>query len=110
MVAFKILASHTTSTTRAIMALLGLECSLEKELEFADSTELLGVVLDTRDACSGTIKVSNKPDRLKELADSVSSILESGYVECKNLPSLFGRALFVESQFWAVLVSWLCQN
>ena len=60
---------------------------------------MLGVVLDLQHASAGTIKVANKPSRMDELKFTVQHIIASGRVVTKDLPSLFGRALFVESQF-----------
>ena len=45
------------------------------------------------------MKVSNKPSRMSELKDVLLGIIESGKVSTKSLASVFGRALFVESQF-----------
>ena len=96
---FKVLADHTSAAIRALTSMLGFECSLDKELPFAETAEMLGVVLDLQHASAGTIKVANKPSRMDELKSTVQHIIASGRVVTKDLPSLFGRALFVESQF-----------
>ena len=79
--------------------MLGFECALDKELPFDKCAEMLGVVLDLSQSTKGVVKVSNKPSRMEELKEVLSGILESGKVPTKNLASVFGRALFVESQF-----------
>eukprot|EP00438_Fugacium_kawagutii_P024616 Skav227275 [mRNA] locus=scaffold3803:159824:160804:- [translate_table: standard] len=78
--------------------MLGFKCAIDKELPFAQRSELLGVVLDSSESTKGVVRVSNKEDRLDELSKTVQSILDQGRVIPRDLPSLFGRALFVESQ------------
>ena len=96
---FKILSEHTAAAARALTSLLGFECSLDKELPFDSSAEMLGVVMDLTESASGLIKVSNKPSRMEELKNVLQEIVDSGTVRTKELASIFGRALFVESQF-----------
>ena len=43
---FKILSGHTGAAARALTSMLGFECSLDKELPFDRSADMLGVVLD----------------------------------------------------------------
>lgn len=59
---------------------------------------MLGVVLDVSKSGSGIVVVKNKPSRMGELATNFESLIDAGRVDPKKLPSLFGRALFVESQ------------
>eukprot|EP00435_Cladocopium_sp_Y103_P013398 s4340_g3.t1 len=96
---FKILSEHTTAAVRALTSLLGFELSLDKELPFEKSAEMLGVVLDLSESTAGIVKVANKLSRVQELSSVMQDILKAGRVDVKSLPSLFGRALFVESQF-----------
>ena len=98
-VKFKILAEHTAAAIRALTSMLGFECSLDKELPFDVKTEMLGVVLDLSQSNSSVVKVANKPSRMQELSKALRDIIDVGKVETRRLPSLFGRALFVESQF-----------
>ena len=95
----KILSEHTAAAARALTSLLGFECSLDKELPFSTNTEMLGVVLNLEDSSKGIIKVSNKPSRMEELGNVLQDIVRSGQVHTKDLASIFGRALFVETQF-----------
>ena len=96
---FKVLADHTTAAIRTITGLLGFECSLDKELPFSTKTDVLGVTIDLGRSGEGVVTVSNKADRVSELAEVVNDILTSGKVRVRELPSLFGRELFAESQF-----------
>eukprot|EP00438_Fugacium_kawagutii_P013469 Skav231273 [mRNA] locus=scaffold2436:470175:474164:- [translate_table: standard] len=95
---FKALSKQTDAAVRALTSMLGFKCAVDKELPFAQRSELLGVVLDSSDSTKGVVRVSNKEDRLDELSTTVQSILDEGRVIPRDLPSLFGRALFVESQ------------
>eukprot|EP00435_Cladocopium_sp_Y103_P066931 s1136_g29.t1 len=73
--------------------------ALDTELPFDTKAEMLGVVLDLSESTKGSVKVSNKPSRVQELSLVMEEILKAGKVEVKALPALFGRALFMESQF-----------
>ena len=97
-VSFKALHESTTSAVRAMMALLGFECSLDKEEDFASAADLLGVRLDLSSAMKGDILVGNTERRNSEMREVVKDLLAAKEVEPRKLPSLFGRALFVESQ------------
>ncbi len=97
-VEFSCLAANTSHTIRALTSLLGFECSTDKELPFADEAEMLGVVLDVSKSGSGILSVKNKQSRMDELATNLQSLTDAGRVDPKKLPSLFGGALFVESQ------------
>ena len=95
-VEFSFLAANTSHTTRALTSLLGFECSTDKELPFANEVEMLGVVLDVSESGCGVLSVKNKQSRMEELAANLQSLIDTGKVDPKKLPSLFGRALFVE--------------
>ena len=95
---FSFLASNTNHTIKALTSLLGFECSTDKELPFADEAEMLGVVLDVSKSGSGILSVKNKPSRTEELASNLKALIEAGRVDPSKLPSLFGRALFLECQ------------
>ena len=97
-VEFSFLAANTNHTMKALTSLLGFECSTDKELPFADEAEMLGVVLDVSKFGLGILSVKNKQSRMEELSGSLQSLIDAGKVDPKRLPSLFGRALFVECQ------------
>ena len=95
---FTILSDSSANTIRALMKILGFACSIDKELPFAPSAEMLGVVLDLGSASFGKVVIRNKEHRLEELANTVREILQLQTVEPAKLPALFGRALYAESQ------------
>ena len=96
---FKVFSEHTAAAARALTSLLGFERALDKEQPFSLKAEALGVVLDLEESTKGIVKVSNKPRRMEELGAVVQGILDAGVVNTKDLAPIFGRALFVESQF-----------
>ena len=59
---------------------------------------MLGVVLDLSETMRGKVVIKNKESRMVELAANLEEIIRVQSVEPKKLPSMFGRALFVESQ------------
>ena len=75
---FKILAEHTGAAARALTSMLRFERSLDKELPFDRSAQMLGVVLDLSEPTKGVVKVSNKPSRMAELKEVLSGIVGSG--------------------------------
>ena len=97
-VEFSFLAANTTSTLSAWTSLLGFECSVDKELPFSNEAEMLGVVLDLSKTGNGEVIIKNKESRMVELAGNLDALIRETCVEPKRLPSLFGRALLVESQ------------
>ena len=94
---FKCMAAGTDSTVRALLSLLGYTSAIEKEAPFDGVADMLGVSVDLRSAKAGSIFVGNKSSRVQDLRDSVDKLLVSRVVQPRALPSLFGRALFVES-------------
>ena len=54
-VGFKVLADHSSAAIRALTSMLRFECSLDKELPFAETVEMIGVMLDLQHASTGTI-------------------------------------------------------
>ena len=96
-VTFRALAKGTDLTIRALLKLVGFEWAADKDMEFSPCSDLLGVSLDLAAAQGGTIAVGNKVSRMVELRRSVEQLISERQVGPRMLPSLFGRALFVES-------------
>lgn len=91
-------SGSASSTVRAICKLLGFKCSEDKELEFADKTAMLGVIFDTSMAKEAKCVISNKPDRVKQLSESIDTVLDKGCIASGEVPKLFGRLQFAEYQ------------
>eukprot|EP00439_Symbiodinium_sp_Y106_P021621 s7722_g2.t1 len=92
------LASNTEKTIRKLMRLLGFSCSEDKELPFSAVYDLLGVRLDLRSRDFSCVLVANKPDRAREISESVAQVLASGQVVTREVDSLFGRIQYADSQ------------
>ena len=92
------LASNTEKTIRKLMRLLGFSCSEDKELPFSTVYDLLGVRLDLRSKDFSCVLVANKPDRAREISESVAQVLASGQVVAREVDSLFGRIQYADSQ------------
>ena len=94
----KCLAEATDGCAHAVFTLLGFDTSVDKECSFSTQTELLGVTLDTSDQGYQAVRVANKPDRASAIAESLEMVMKQGRVRVAELPALFGRLQFAESQ------------
>ncbi|CAE7343255.1 unnamed protein product [Symbiodinium sp. CCMP2592] len=92
------LSANTEKTIRKLMRLLGVICSEDKELPFSSVADLLGVRLDLRAKDFSCVTVANKPDRAREISESVAKVLSDGQVVVREVDSLFGRIQYADSQ------------
>ena len=90
------LCNSTQATIRTALGLLGFVWAEDKDRPCSAEAELLGVKVDLGSV--GTVKIKNKPERAEAIAAAVDSILETGSIDPKVLPSLFGRIQFAEGQ------------
>ena len=91
-------ASVTVPAVRSVMSMLGFRCSLDKEVEFSEKTEMLGVCFDTSEAEKGNVLVSNKPSRVEGLSKNIDEVLKLGSIKSSDVARLFGRLQFAEHQ------------
>ncbi|CAE7216557.1 unnamed protein product [Symbiodinium sp. CCMP2592] len=92
------LAENHDSSVKAALRLFGVDWASDKDLPFSQTADVLGVRLDATDTEGGVLRVRNKPERSKEIASSIDKILADGCIDPKQIPSLFGRIQFSESQ------------
>ncbi|CAE7036451.1 bath-40 [Symbiodinium sp. CCMP2592] len=92
------LAENHDSSVKAALRLFGVDWASDKDLPFSQTADVLGVRLDATDTEGGVLRVKNKPERSKEIASSIDKILADGCIDPKQIPSLFGRIQFSESQ------------
>ena len=89
----------------ALFQLLGVTYAKEgkKRTEFGRQIRTLGVLLDLEGA-SACIKVGHTPERRRELADVISSILEEGSVRAKLAESFKRKGGFeqIRSEIYCV--------
>ncbi|CAE7605292.1 SLC24A2 [Symbiodinium sp. CCMP2592] len=93
-----LLSQSTDHVVHSLMDLLQFQMAKPKEKPFATVTEMLGVLVDTSDDSLASVKIGNKPDRAATLSEALGSIISSGRVEVRTLPTLFGRLQFAEAQ------------
>ncbi|CAE7252934.1 SLC24A2 [Symbiodinium sp. CCMP2592] len=93
-----LLSQSTDHVVHSLMDLLQFQMAKPKEKPFATVTEMLGVLVDTSDDSLASVKIGNKPDRAAALSEALGSIISSGRVEVRTLPTLFGRLQFAKAQ------------
>ena len=62
------------------------------------TTDLLGVTVDLSDELLDEVRVCNKLERKKDLSKALGEIIHSRRINPMQIPSLFGRLQFAESQ------------
>lgn len=86
--------ASTKSCVEGLFQLLGFRFAREKLAPFSSATEMLGVVVDTSEV--GTVLVVDKESRRQDLTGELQKILQDGYLETDNLPSILGRVQYAE--------------
>ena len=86
--------ASTQSCVEGLFQLLGFRFASDKLAPFSNSTEMLGVVVDTSD--KKFIKVDNKESRKRELVSELKNILQHNALEVANLPAILGRVQYAE--------------
>lgn len=81
----------------------------EKDLPFAEKFKALGVEIDLSAWKSGEVRFSNTPQRIAELTETISQILDSRKLTPQDALSLRGRMQFAHSQLWGRSAK-LCLN
>ena len=84
----------TQSCVEGLFQLLGFRFASDKLAPFSNSTEMLGVVVDTSD--KQAIKVDNKESRKRELVSELKNVLQQNALEVANLPAILGRVQYAE--------------
>ena len=92
------LVSNTSGTLRAIAKFLGVQVAEDKDVDFSMTTDLLGVTVDLSDEFLDEVRVCNKLERKKDLSKALGEIIHSRRINPMQIPSLFGRLQFAESQ------------
>ena len=94
---------HTSSTlvcAKGLMSLFGFVYSEEKLAPFGYDAEILGVVVDLKDAAAGKITISNKPSRVDELKEALDGIFKAGVIIPNKMPSVLGKLQYADSHVW----------
>ena len=85
-------------TVHYILKLLGFGCSKDKKAPFVEAADCLGVRLDFSDGVGKEVRVANRPEKAKEVADAIRAVLKLHVLRLREAPSLFGRIQFTEGQ------------
>ena len=94
---------HLDLIQSGFFGMLGWSTSAEKEGGFQAIARALGVEINLSDSAAGLFKVCNTAARQRELAASISSILENGSALAKDFEVLRGRLIFAENQVFGRL-------
>ena len=84
----------TKSCAEGLFQLLGFRFARDKLAPFAESSEMLGVVVDTSE--KGVVKLDNKESRKRDLVTEISQILQAGTMKVDQLPAVLGRVQYAE--------------
>ena len=91
-------SNSTMMTVKGIFGLLGFKFAEDKLSDFANSAEMLGVMVDASKSSEGLVKIDNKESRETEVVSSLSDILRDAQLIPADLPALMGRLQFADMQ------------
>ena len=98
MVSHAATATSTLASTKALLHMLGFECSKEKLAPFAEQADMLGVTVDVSQSHKGLLRARNKSSRVNELAPKLERVLVKGHVAPAELPSFVGKLQYADAQ------------
>lgn len=94
------LARHTDLVIASMFNLLGWKLSSDKLIDYHTICKVLGVEFDLRMSGDGLSLVGNTEERVKELCESLDSILESKVLRRSEGERLRGRLQFASGQLF----------
>ena len=71
------LSGSCDKVVHSVLSLLGFECALDKEKDFAPSADLLGVTVDLSDPSLSQVRVGNKLERCAEVSAAVDGVIHT---------------------------------
>eukprot|EP00438_Fugacium_kawagutii_P017954 Skav227888 [mRNA] locus=scaffold3865:39733:41610:- [translate_table: standard] len=93
-------AKHTDVCISAMFSFLGWKLSEDKLIPFDSVCKVLGVRLDLNNAKFGIVKVANTPERVEELVEELSHIVQENRLSRKDGEKLRGRLQLARSQLF----------
>ena len=93
---FSCLSDHTQTVFDQVLDLLGWDT--KKQIDFAPSFDVLGVVCDLSSSTTDCVRFRNKPKRLEELQSDIDRVVSTGYIRRGEARSLRGRFQFARGQ------------
>ena len=91
-------SKSTMMTVKGLFGLLGFKFAEDKLSDFADTAEMLGVVIDASRSSDGMVKIDNKESRKTEVVNALNVILRDAQLIPADLPALMGRLQFADMQ------------
>ena len=90
--------ASTLGGAKALLGLLGFKYSADKLVQPDFQADMLGVRLDLGACGKGVVQVSNKPGRIDEILQTLTTIVEERKLRPSDLPSQLGRLQFADMQ------------
>ena len=94
----RVLAGSTKQTLKALVDLLGFDCSWEKWQDFSTRATMLGVEVDLSDVASVGVRIRNKEGRAGQVVSTVEELLRKESMPARELLSVMGRIQFADAQ------------
>ena len=94
----RVLAASTKQTLKALVDLLGFDCSWEKWQDFSTRAAMLGVEVDLSDVASVGVRIRNKEGRAGQVVSTVEELLRKESMPARELLSVMGRIQFADAQ------------
>ena len=91
-------SKSTMMTVKGIFGLLGFKFAEDKLSDFANTAEMLGVMVDASKSDEGLVKVDNKESRKSEVVNALNDIIRDACLVPADLPALIGRLQFADMQ------------
>ena len=95
-------SSHVQTVVSFLFRKLGWQVADEdkKNKPFAEVFNVLGVRVDLSRQHTGTVSISNTPERIAEVKEFVHQLLSRGFITYEESQRLRGRFLFAEQHVW----------
>eukprot|EP00438_Fugacium_kawagutii_P028097 Skav236590 [mRNA] locus=scaffold415:10761:12503:+ [translate_table: standard] len=93
-------SKHTDLCISAMFSFLGWKLSEDKLIPFDSVCKVLGARLDLNNAKFGVVKVANAPERVEELVEELSRVVQENRLSRKDGEKSRGRLQFASSQFF----------
>ena len=95
---FSPLRDSSVAAVKVLTDLLGFRCAAEKELEFSQAADLLGIRFDLSEFRHGKVLIANKPGRVEALTPFMKETIATKQLLRAAMPSMLGRLLHADAQ------------
>ena len=96
------LTSNTSSSVSSLLKLLGwiFATSGKKASPFGPSCKALGIVFDMKLSSLGVAELANTGERVTELCELLTSVIDAGWISGSQARRLHGRMVFADAQIF----------